>query len=305
MKKFEKMFGFCPEPLEIHVGDITVSPLPDFDSIVAPMSDWEDIENDWRYAPPQQVRDFMSGEIRERPYSSRVFRLPKTHLIEHATATGDEHLDFLVWALSFFVGMRLTTTEAGFLDATPIKLGRLVDFVPLGQSLERAVKLADHFWVTNQSEPRNAQRFEAAVHALFLGQYPQALPFESFIYLYTAIDACYALTQALWPPGKYITHAERIEWMCGQLGVQTPSWADTAVQGNTTVSPIRNDTLHEALFMGAPLGFAASQSGPPINFRLEMTGLVCRLLVALIDGNDTHYLGSPVNTRQQYGLKLS
>ena len=30
-----------------------------------------------------------------------------------------------------------------------------------------------------QSEPRSTQRFTAAVHALFLGQYPQALQFES------------------------------------------------------------------------------------------------------------------------------
>ena len=30
-----------------------------------------------------------------------------------------------------------------------------------------------------QSEPRSTQRFAAVVHALFLGQYPQALQFES------------------------------------------------------------------------------------------------------------------------------
>lgn len=289
MKKLEKAFGFYPEHLRICAGDITISPLPEFHSIVTSMSDREDIENDWIYAPPH----------------SRVFGLPETHLIEHATATDDEHLVFLVWALSFFVGMRLTTTEAGFLDATPVKPSKLVDFVLLGRSLERTVELADRFWVTNHSKPRNVRRFEAAVHALFLGQYPQALGFEGFIYLYTAIDACYALTKELWPPGKYVTHAERIDWMCGKLGVQTPSWADTAIKGGTRVSPIRNEALHEALFMGAPLGFAALQSGTRINFRLEMTALVCRLLVALIGGNDASYLGSPVNTRQYHGLNLS
>ena len=218
MRKIEKEFGFCPEPLEIKVGSIKVSPFPELRSIVDTVLSCEEIENDWIYAPPQQVRDFMSGKIRERPYSSRVFGLPKTHVIEHARATSDEHLDFLIWALSFFVGMRLTATEAGFLDATPVKPRKLFDFVLLGQGLERAVELADSFWVMNQSEPRSAQRFEAAIHALFLGQYPQALLFESFIHLYTAIDACYALTKELWPPKQYITHSERIEWMCGKLG---------------------------------------------------------------------------------------
>ena len=300
MKKLE--FGFYPKPLKICAGDITVSPLPDFDSIVAPMSDRENIKNDWIYAPPQRTRDFMSHTVREQPYSSRVFGLPKTHMIEHATATDDEHLDFLVWALSFFVDMRLTTTEAGFLDATPVKPGKLVDFVLLGQSLKRAVELAESFWMTNHSEPRNAQRFKAAVHALFLGQYPQALQFESFIYLYTAIDACYALTKALRCTQGQHRHAGRIKWMCDELGVDTPTWADTTVQGGVKVSAIRNDALHEALFMDAPLGFAV-QGG--VNLRLEMPALVCRLLVALIGGNDTSYLGPPLDTRQNHGLNLS
>ena len=57
--------------------------------------------------------------------------------------------------------------------------------------------------------------------------------------------------------------------------------------------------------MGAPLGFVASQSGTRINFRLEMTALVCRLLVALLGGNNAYYLKSPVNTRQHYRLDLS
>ena len=288
MKKLE--FGFYPEPLKICAGDITVSPLPNFDSIVASMSGWEDIKDGWIYAP----------------HSSRVFGLPKTHLIEHAKATDDEHLDFLVWALSFFVDMRLTTTEAGFLDATPVKPGKLVDFVLLGQSLKRAVELAESFWMTNHSEPRNAQRFEAAVHALFLGQYPQALQFERFIYLYMAIDACYRVTKDLRSPNsRDIPHGRRIEWTCNELGVNTPTWADPNGQSHTEVSYIRNYALHEALFMDEPLGFAVSRSSTPRNLTLEMTALVCRLLVALIGGTHASYLGSPVNTRQYHGLDLS
>ena len=111
-----KEFGFYPDPLQI-------------------------------YAPPQQVRHSPSGEVRERPYTTRVFGLPKTHRIEHAAATNEEHLAFHLWALSFFVGMRLTATEAGFLDATPVKPGELVDFVLLRSSLACAVKLAEIFWM--------------------------------------------------------------------------------------------------------------------------------------------------------------
>jgi hypothetical protein len=47
-----------------------------------------------------------------------VFGLPKRHVIEHAAADSDDHLTFHLWAFSFFTGMRLTATEAGFVDAT-------------------------------------------------------------------------------------------------------------------------------------------------------------------------------------------
>jgi hypothetical protein len=50
-----------------------------------------------------------------------VFGLPKTHTISLGDAnTAPGYLEFCMWALSFFLGIRLTTTEAGFLDATAI-----------------------------------------------------------------------------------------------------------------------------------------------------------------------------------------
>ena len=259
---------------------------------------FDSVEDNWLYAPPQQVRDFTSGKVRERPYASRVFGLPKTHLIEHAAATSENHLDFHLWALSFFVGMRLTATEAGFLDATPLKPGKLVDFILLGSSLTRAVKLADDFWRTNLAKPRRAQRFEAAVHALFLGQTRKTLKFERFVYLYAAIDACYALAKELRPSPGRLEHKKRIGWMCGEFDIETPKWSEE-------VAKIRNDTLHEALFMDAPLGFAVHKAGINQNLTLEMSALVCRLLVALIGGDGSDYVGSPVNTRQMHGLDLS
>ncbi len=156
----------------------------------------DEVEDGWIYAPPQQTRDVMSGEVRTGPYSARVFGLSKTHVIEHAAATGEDHLDFHVWSLSFFLGTRLSTTDAGFLDTPTVKRGSFVDFVLLGPGLEEAVALTDRFWTKNLGQPRDAKRFASAIHALFLGQYRQALQFEEFIYLYAALDACFALTRA-------------------------------------------------------------------------------------------------------------
>ena len=305
MSNLKKTFGFYPEPLQIDAGPIRVRPLAKFDSIVESLLACDEISDGWIYAPPQKVTDFMSGEIRTRPYSARVFGLPKTHVIEHAAITGEEHLEFHVWALSFFLGMRLTTTEAGFLDATPVNPLKLVDFMLTGTGIVRAIKLVEAFWMASRSEPRNARRFVAAVHSLFIGQYPQALQFEEFIYLYTAIDACYALTKSLRCPLGRHSHRERIEWMCGELGVSTPYWAETTGTDGTELSALRNDALHEALFIDEPLGFAIREGNAGQNLTLEMNALVCRLLMALIGGKDESYLRSPVNTRQRHGLNLN
>ena len=311
MTTLKKAFGFCPEPIRIDAGSIKIRPLPEFEANVDLVHACGLIQNDWMYAPHKQLRSFVSGEIRRQPYSSRVFHLPDTHTIEHQKAADEEHLKFHVWALSFFLGIRLTTTEAGFLDATPVKLGKLVDFVLIGQSIVYAVELSESFWVRNRSELRNARRFEAAVHALFLSQYPRSLQFESFIYLYAAIDACYRLGESLgfWtnkhPSGRYISHAERISQMCNKFGMSIPKWAKRSVHERTEVSAIRNNALHEALFMDTLLGFAVHGASDPGSLTVEMRALVCRFLVALICGRNASYLGSSVSSRQRQGIDLS
>ena len=107
------------------------------------------------------------------------------------------------------------------------------------------MELAELFWTNNRHEPRNAQRFAAAIHALFLGQNPQALQFEKFIYLYAAIDACYRLAAEFRQPSKEKSHAERIGWMCAEFGLRTPDWAKASAGGGIEVAAIRNDALHE------------------------------------------------------------
>jgi len=300
-----KEFGFYPHALEIKTGPITVTTLPGLERSAGNLRASDSVEGDWFYAPPQRRRDFMSGEVHTLPYSSRVFVLPKTHVIEHRTAISMENIDFHLWVLSFFVGMRLTATEAGFLDATPVKPGRLFDFVLHGSDLTRAVELAEDFWMANLAEPVRAKRFAAAVHALFLGQNPQNLAFERFIYFYLALDAAFALAKTVHQPRTHISHARRIQWMCEKYGMTTPAWADSTAGTNTEVATIRNNTLHEALFMDEPLGFAGLAGGSSKYLTLEMQALICRLLVALIGGENADYVRSRVNTRQRRGLNLS
>src|SRR5947208_2038612 len=116
-------FGFYPLPLDLTAGDVTIKTLDDLDSKVAALRDSEGIEGDWCHAPPQEVQGVTPGVVRVMPYSSRIFGLPHTHSIAHASSNDPERLRFLIWMLGFIHGLRLTDTEAGFLDATPIKPG--------------------------------------------------------------------------------------------------------------------------------------------------------------------------------------
>ena len=88
MSKTRKAFGFYPEPLRIDAGPICVEPLPQLDEVAGRVLSGDEVESGWIYAPAHGVRDVMSGQVRERPYSARVFGLPQTHTIEHAGAEG-------------------------------------------------------------------------------------------------------------------------------------------------------------------------------------------------------------------------
>ena len=97
-----KRSGFYPEPLRIDAGPVSIRPLANLEAIVESVFAADEVEDGWIYAQPQQTRDVMSGEVRTVPYSALVFGLSRTHVIEHAAATGEDHLDFHVWSLSFF-----------------------------------------------------------------------------------------------------------------------------------------------------------------------------------------------------------
>jgi len=245
----------------------------------------------------------MGHGFRDLPYPARVFGLPKTHVIAHTSPDGAEHIEFLLWALSFILGMRLTATEAGFVDSTPIRPGKLVDFVTADKSFEVLLGKAEAFWQSNKIRPHCAKTFGAAVHALFLAQHPRSLQFEKFIYLYTAIDACYALASTLHAPPSRLSHARRIVWMCDLFRMTSPDWG-TPTGSSTEVSRLRNATIHEALFAGEPLGFSTGTSGSNRNMPLEMEALVCRLLVSLLGGSSSDYVRTPVNTRSKHRLTL-
>jgi hypothetical protein len=298
-------FGFFPENLDLAHGQVTVSTLPDFSSSKNKVQADSNIRDGWIYPGNAETR-LLGGGIRSEPYAYRIFGLPKTHAIEHANADGEQHLKFHIWALSFFVGMRLTSEEAGFLDTTPIKKGALVDFVVIDK-LDRTVELAEKIWINNITCPEQIKRISAAIHSLFLSHNRQALRFEQFQYVYMALEACFAMLWQKHKNGDKPNHAKRLSWMCEKLDISIPTWAavDDEQAKKTEVSGLRNDAFHEALFAGEPFGFAIDGAGSSQNLVLEMQNLTCRILVGLLGVTDTQYLKSAVNDRQIKGVRLS
>ena len=306
MPKLSIEFGYYPRDCEFDTGVISIASNNDLHKLVAGIQEHPNVHNEWIYPSPQLVRDFASDQVSTLPYSPRVFGLPKTHTLSHEDAQSDEHLHFLVWCIGFFTGMRLTSTDAGYLDATPIRPGKLTDFLPLSQQLSDGVNMAEEFWKQQLPYPRNTKRLIGIIHALFLSQYPHALCFERFIYLYSALDACFALTKEFSGfVGRGPNHAERIAWMCNQFNMPISAWASPAAIGSE-VSIVRNDSIHESLFFEEPLGFAIYGGNAPMlnrpNVTLEMQALVCRLVVALLGRPDCTYVKSVVTSRQTHSL---
>jgi hypothetical protein len=309
MPNLPMKFGFFPGSLDFTAGNITVRSLPDAEENRKRLLANNGVRGDWIYAPPAAVTDIVSGQRQELPHSSRVFGLPQTHEITHAQSVDPPHVGFLVWTLGFIYGIRLTETEAGFLDATPVKPGVLHDIGWVGRSEQRALALADDFWQRHAANPKVCKGITGVIHAFFLSQTPTQLDFERFIYLYTSLDGCYRVWELIHgpiPKNQKPTHARRIEFLCTKLGIPVPPWADSS---SGTVAAHRNNTLHEALFFDEPLGFSTfggSSAGRPTtgDHLLEMNGLVSRVLCALLGFNDPGYIQSPLNTRQIIPARL-
>ena len=293
-------FGYYPRVYRSTVGPIVVENMPDLDAKIANVRGSERVRRDWYYA-------------RER---SRVFALPKTHLLSHAGATGEEHLEFLVWCFGFFEGMRLTTTAAGFLDATPIARHSLTDIVWLGDSLELALATAEAFWHQYAGDPRVSKILCGVIHAYFLAQTRNLLSYEQFVWLYTALDGCNAVEERIRRPqraaaramassgtGRRTTHAERIQILCNTFGMPVPDWANPMT--SSTIATVRNDTIHEGLFFDEPLGFR-SFGGSNLDKHVigSMIALVSRIVVAILGVPAVSYIQSSLTSRQNHGVQL-
>ena len=332
-------FGYYPQPLDFTAEGITVSTLPNLSDAVdfVEKCHGDCICDAWFYPPRHPKRMIrltpteQSCQVAEMPFSARVFGLPKTHQLTHKKCEGDEHLDFLVWCLGFFLGMRLSAAHsprypglvAGFVDATPIQLhsgmaGRLVDFFLPEKDRGKAILQADKFWCDNSpKDPRITKAVTGAIHCLFLSQKGAygMLPYERFIYLYTAVEGCHFVHESVRSRDpKKAKHFERIPNLCREFGIEPPDWTlDSTRKKNKeskedSVTDIRNKTIHDGLFFEQPLGFGPStreEQNKIMKIMLPMQNLVCRFLFGILTSQGAvAYVRSDCNDRSRHCARL-
>lgn len=303
-------FGFFPDLLELRAGDITISTLPEFEEVTRLVRESPQVDGKWFYAPPQESRDVLRGTITAKPYSTRVFGLEKTHRLEHASSQDLSRLRFLMHCLAFFEGVRLDDTGAGFLDATPIERGTLTDFALLGDSLGKALEFADRFWVAHETDPKIAERVLGIFQSLSLSQAPQALSFERFVWAYTAIEGAFVVAHKACGVPNHGGHPQRIANLCTAIGIQVPKWATNQLSKNSV--KVRNDALHEGLFLERPLGYESLGTVPVPDGERSITSalpaamqnFVCRVVLWLLGIRPTQYLQSSTYERSRFAIRL-
>ncbi len=293
-------FGYWPSPADFSVCGVTVRSLRDIHATAQGVRNSAGVHGGWIYAPSRQYFELLTRQTHDTPIPGRVFGLPKTHELELDGALPSGLGRFVVWCLGFFVGMRLTETDAGFLDAAPIEVGQVSDFLCSTRDLPRALKPAIDFYLWH-AHSGAAETLLAALHALWLSEGPHLLRFEQYHYAYIAIDALWFVTsKTVSQSSAYTPHAKRIETLANLLDLELPHWPDLIRE--------RNNAIHQGLFYGQPLGFSSdtAASGPDVNqcgnVVVEMQAFICRAIVRLLGVPAASYITSPCTSRQRHGL---
>jgi hypothetical protein len=110
-------------------------------------------------------------------------------------------------------------------------------------------------------------------------------------------------------PTKRTSHRKRVADLCSAYGIDVPAWADPAASGKTNVARFRNETLHEGLFFGEPLGFQmfggnGARRPEDEGILLERSSLISRIVLALLGMEKCEYVISPIGTRQMIGVRM-
>ena len=250
-------FGWIEEPWSYKTPEFEAFPTAKFARAVAEATTRGIASSDWIYPPVVQRAD------RHTAGPTIMFLLPSTHYLRiDPKLDRPQMADFLVMVLGFFLGLKLNPAGIGHLLRTPRRMGYLVNFTNRGRDLERAMRRAISFFHAHDSNGEVLSLASAAIHSYLTSQSYQHT-FEMFNLQYSVLDNTHRLTEQLSPayPGTQPkSHAHRSVNLSAFYNIPLPPvFQDTSVPSPNAkrLADARNSLVHEARWLGRPLGDAA------------------------------------------------
>jgi hypothetical protein len=285
--------GFLPRSLDIAAGNFSIATIADWKQLRAEMEANGHVADGWLYKP----RKHSSPEPIGR------FELPETHEIVSVQYGDDTALmQFVVIVLGFLFGLRLLPEGWGHLHGVAIESGKCNGFIVPNREIIPCLELAAQFYTTNK-QTRNVKRLQAAISLIHWSK-GQEQHFDTFNYLYMAIDACWAACSELHASHIRqmhskgpVPHSLRPAIMQQILGLQLPTIFDP--YATVTAASIRNDLIHEGLVGDMPLGLSIMEP----HCDIEMREFADKIILALM-GVKAGYLATPGGDRQRHMLDL-
>lgn len=274
----EVHLGWLSNPLSIEAPTLFLRPHKDFDARVDSIK--KRAEYGRRYfVPPIAVDDWEGVAV---PVAR--FELPATHMLL-IDRQPDRDLDlFVVAVLGFFLGLKLLPEGYGHLHRLHHTPHQNAGFVPspneIRHGLDRALELYDG------AEVESAKNLFAIIHWYLTAQV-HVHQFERFAWLYTTLDALHA---GAWRKPDYQDHCNRdgrkrksaAAVLHADRPVHLATYFETPVPKNVQrMVDIRNDLLHEARFVGEPIGFAATEEANDIEH--ELSHFIEQLILGMLN----------------------
>jgi hypothetical protein len=285
-------FGFLTRDLDIADGDFAIRTIGDWRTARADLEAGGHVVNGWFYMP----RKLNSPEPAGR------YQLPITHDLQSAKYSDPDLQRFVVIVLGFLLGLRLLPEGWGHLHGAAIEVGKCNGFNLFDREIIPCLERAAVFQIAN-ANGRNVKRLESAISLIHWSK-GQEQHFDTFSYLYSAIDACWAAfanlhagSIAQLKPKRGVSHAERPVIMQQVLRLKLPRIFDPT--SAVTAASIRNDLIHEGMVGDMPLGLSFIDP----HCDLEMREFADKLILALL-GVSAHYLDTPGGDRSRHVLGL-
>lgn len=249
-------FGWIEEPWRYSGPGFEIFPVENYDQMVAEVVHGAVISRDWIYPPAVDINPLMHSP-------TIVFLTPSTHYLQIDANVDHPGLsDFLILVLGFFLGLKLTPAGLGHMQRMARRRGLLVDFTDSGRDLEHAMRRAMLFFSSHRNDHEVLALTEAAFH-WFLSSQSYNHAFEVFAWQYTVLDNVHRLTEILVPSYAALGggHAQRPVNLANQFRSPLPvNFVDPSrsMPNAAALARVRNELVHEARWLGQPLGFSAN-----------------------------------------------